>query len=41
MNANFGVITPLEKRVKGGKAARNQAYAERSLAVLREMVDSD
>lgn len=41
MNANFGVITPLEERVKGGKAARNQAYAERSLAVLREMVDSD
>lgn len=38
MNANFGVIAPLEKKVKGGKRARNQAYAERSLAVLRDML---
>jgi methylenetetrahydrofolate--tRNA-(uracil-5-)-methyltransferase len=41
MNANFGVIAPLERKVKGGKPARNQAYAERSLSVLREMVHSD
>lgn len=32
MNANFGIIEPLTKKVKGGKAARNRAYAERSLA---------
>lgn len=34
MNANFGVIEPLGTRVKGGKAARNQIYAERSLAAI-------
>ncbi len=31
MNANFGIISPLPSKVKGGKAARNQVYAERSL----------
>ncbi|MBQ8351002.1 MAG: methylenetetrahydrofolate--tRNA-(uracil(54)-C(5))-methyltransferase (FADH(2)-oxidizing) TrmFO [Clostridia bacterium] len=41
MNANFGVIAPLEKRVKGGKVARNQAYAERSLSVLKEMLSAN
>lgn len=34
MNANFGIIEPLEKRVKGGKAAKNQALADRSLELL-------
>ncbi len=37
MNANFGIIAPLGYKVKGGKAARNAAYAERSLLVLREL----
>ncbi len=32
MNANFGVVAPLGHKVKGGKRARNQALAERSLA---------
>ena len=36
MNANFGIIAPLEKKVKGGKKFRNEAYAERSLALIRE-----
>ena len=36
MNANFGIIAPLGYKVKGGKAARNLAYAERSLSLLRE-----
>lgn len=36
MNANFGIIPPLEKKVKGGKAARNDAYAARSLAIAEE-----
>lgn len=36
MNANFGIIAPLGHKVKGGKAARNLVYAERSLALLRE-----
>lgn len=35
MNANFGIIAPFEKKVKGGKKARNEAYAERSLEILR------
>ncbi len=41
MNANFGVIAPLEKKVKGGKPARNQAYAERSLSLLRTMLKDE
>jgi methylenetetrahydrofolate--tRNA-(uracil-5-)-methyltransferase len=32
MNANFGLVTPLGHKVKGGKAARNEALAARSLA---------
>ncbi len=34
MNANFGLVAPLGRKVKGGKAARNQALAERSLTYL-------
>ena len=34
MNANFGIIAPLDNKVKGGKKARNGAYAERALAVI-------
>ena len=34
MNANFGIIAPLDKKVKGGKKMRNGAYAERALAVI-------
>ena len=37
MNANFGIIAPLDKKVKGGKKYRNEAYAIRSLAII----DSD
>ena len=36
MNANFGIIAPLEHKIKGGKKCRNEAYAERSLSILRE-----
>ena len=36
MNANFGIIEPLDKKVKGGKKNRNAAYAERSLALFDE-----
>lgn len=36
MNANFGIIAPLEKKVKGGKKCRNEAYGERSLDLLRK-----
>jgi methylenetetrahydrofolate--tRNA-(uracil-5-)-methyltransferase len=37
MNANFGIIAPLDKKVKGGKKARNDVYAKRSL----ELIDRD
>ena len=38
MNANFGIIAPLQQKVKGGKKARNEVYAERSLAVIDAFV---
>lgn len=31
MNANFGIIAPLETKIKGGKFARNNALAQRAL----------
>jgi len=34
MNANFGIIAPLDKKVKGGKKFRNEAYANRSLEIV-------
>ena len=34
MNANFGLVAPLGRKVKGGKMARNQALAERALSYL-------
>ncbi|MBP5173893.1 MAG: methylenetetrahydrofolate--tRNA-(uracil(54)-C(5))-methyltransferase (FADH(2)-oxidizing) TrmFO [Clostridia bacterium] len=37
MNANFGIIAPLEQRVRGGKQAKFAAYAERSLAAVRQL----
>ena len=38
MNANFGIIEPFEKKIKGGKIARNRAYAERSLTTLEALL---
>ena len=35
MNANFGIIAPFEKKVKGGKKARNEAYSLRSLEIIK------
>ncbi len=37
MNANFGIIEPFEKKIKGGKVARNEAYATRALALCDEI----
>ncbi len=34
MNANFGIIPPLGFKVKGGKSARNEAYASRALSAI-------
>ncbi len=36
MNANFGIIAPLDHKVKGGKKYRNEAYAERSIQIIKE-----
>ncbi|MBR5514689.1 MAG: methylenetetrahydrofolate--tRNA-(uracil(54)-C(5))-methyltransferase (FADH(2)-oxidizing) TrmFO [Clostridia bacterium] len=38
MNVNFGIIRPLEKRVKGGKAAKNEALANRALEELNPIL---
>ena len=35
MNANFGIIAPFDKKVKGGKKCRNEAYASRSLDIIK------
>ena len=37
MNANFGIIAPFDKKIKGGKRARNDAYAVRSLELIEEI----
>ncbi len=34
MNANFGIIAPFDKKIKGGKKYRNEAYSERSLSII-------
>ncbi len=37
MNANFGIIAPLDRKVKGGKVARNEAYSVRALAEIEAL----
>ena len=37
MNANFGIIPPLENKVKGGKTARNDAYVARALSAIEAL----
>ena len=36
MNANFGIIAPFDKKIKGGKKSRNEAYSVRSLEIISE-----
>ena len=40
MNVNFGILTPLEHRVKG-KANKNFAIAQRSLAIIDQMTGQE
>lgn len=40
MNANFGLVQPLEKRVKGGKSARNEAIYYRGIEELKGYIAS-
>ena len=37
MNANFGIVSPLTYKVKGGKKARNEEIAKRSLDKIRSL----
>jgi methylenetetrahydrofolate--tRNA-(uracil-5-)-methyltransferase len=34
MNANFGLLDPLEEKVRGGKRKRRAAYSERALETI-------
>ena len=40
MNANFGVLPPLDHKVKGGKVARYEVAAERALSELDAFISS-
>ena len=40
MNANFGIVAPLEYKVKGGKKARNEEIAKRALKTI-ELLKGD
>lgn len=37
MNVNFGIISPLDRKVKGGKRARNGAISQRALDCLARL----
>lgn len=37
MNANFGIVSPLNYKVKGGKKLRNEEIAKRSLQFIRKI----
>ena len=39
MNANFGIIESLPERIKGGKIAKYEKYAERSLMAIDEIAE--
>ena len=39
MNANFGIVERLDHKVRGGKAARNEALSARALAALDEVIE--
>ena len=41
MNVNFGIIAPLDKKVKGGKAARNEALSARALSIITELYQNE
>ena len=41
MNVNFGIIAPLDKKVKGGKAARNEALSARALSIVTAIYQNE
>lgn len=40
MNVNFGIISPLDHKVKGGKAVRNEAISNRALEIISDLKNS-
>lgn len=38
MNANFGIVKPLEYRVKGGKSAKNEVISNRALEAIDNVI---
>ncbi len=40
MNVNFGIIASPDKKIKGGKAIRNQYLSERALSYLKEIFEN-
>lgn len=40
MNVNFGIIAPLDKKVKGGKSVRNAALSERAIEYIKKQLNS-
>ena len=41
MNANYGILEPLEERVRGGKRARYEAMSARAVATLNEVIQKN
>ena len=41
MNANFGIVAPLERKVKGGKKARNEEIAKRALSIIKNLKEEE
>jgi glucose-inhibited division protein A len=39
MNANFGIVERLDHKVRGGKAARNEALSARALSALEAVLE--
>ncbi len=40
MNVNFGIIAPPDKKIKGGKAVRNEYLSQRALEYIKELRES-
>ena len=40
MNVNFGIIAPPDKKIKGGKAVRNEYLSDRAIEYLKELYGS-
>ena len=41
MNANFGIVASLERKVKGGKKARNEEIAKRALSIIKDLKEEE